>query len=302
MRDHIAIPVLTARPDGIITHVHWEPAWPRSPGSTFRANLTEDRKKAYSGNTTKASMKRLRQAILLIIEQAEEKTAINFKTKKPYTYKIAFVTLTLPAPQLDITDSQIHKKCFIPWLLRMRRRYGLRTYVWRREKQKNGNVHYHIIIDVWIDHANIRSHWNSCLEKLGFISRFHKKHSHSDPNSTDVHSIRKVKNLAAYMVKYLTKQAKANVAIEGKLWDCSINLKSKERCRVVGFGSEQTTISVIEKQLSHKRIECGFAHFYPLTKEEKTFILPTHYKKQYDEYLKRVRTFQNCKQREEEKV
>jgi hypothetical protein len=237
-------------------------------------------------------MKRLRNAILLMIDQAEEKTAINFKTKKPFTYKIAFVTLTLPASQGDISDRDIHKKCFELWVKRMKRRFGLRSYIWRRERQKNGNIHYHIIIDVWIDHANIRSHWNACIEKLGFVSRFHKKHSHADPNSTDVHSIRKVKNLAAYMVKYLTKQAKQDQKIEGKLWDCSPNLKTKERCRIPGFNNETATISVIEHQLSHKRIDCGFAHFYPLNKEEKRFILPDQYKSAYNEYLKKVRTFQ----------
>lgn len=297
MRDKVCFPVLTIRPDGLCVHTHWEPAWVRSANSFTRPNLDEDRKKAYSGNVTPHAMKRLRWAILLMIACAEEKTAINFKTKKPFTYKIAFVTLTLPASQGDITDQAIHKKCFEPWVKRMKRRYGMNTYVWRRERQKNGNVHYHIIIDVYIDHANIRSHWNTCLEKLGFISRFHKRHSHADPNSTDVHSIRKVRNLAAYMVKYLTKQAAKGQEIDGKLWDCSANLKSKERCRIPGYSNDYASINIIERQLTHKVKECGYANFYPLDEKEKEFSLPVHFKSQYDEYLKKVRSFKNVSSR-----
>lgn len=292
MQDRIAFPVLISRPDGLVVHTLWEPAWPRSASSWKRPNLTEDQKKAYQGQTSAGALKRLKAAIRLMIAQAEEKTAINFKTKKPYTYKVAFITLTLPAPQNDISDREIHEKCFIPWALRMKRRYGMKTYVWRRERQKNGNVHYHIIIDVYIDHANIRSHWNSCLEKLGFISRFHKKHGHTDPNSTDVHSIRKVKDLAAYMVKYIAKQARKKDTIDGRIWDCSKNLKTKEKCRIIGWGEDQKIIALIEQQLSHKKVDCGYSSYYPLSEKQKAFILPVHYQQLWHEYLKRVRNHQ----------
>ena len=131
-----------------------------------------------------------------------------------------------------------------------------------------------------MDHANLRLAWNHQLEKLGYIDTFEKKHGHRNPNSTDVHSISKIKNLGAYMVKYMCKPAflaKCFIAqppftrperkckpfnakikfkklmsleeakINGRLWDCSVNLKQKHKC---DFIIDTETGELIERAIN----------------------------------------------------
>lgn len=60
------------------------------------------------------------------------------------------------------------------------------------------------------------------------------KSNWSDPNSTDIHSVSKIKNVAAYLVKYMSKGNRSNAvevanedkleATEGKIWATSRNL------------------------------------------------------------------------------
>ena len=121
------------------------------------------------------------------------------------------------------------------------------TYIWKAEYQKNGQLHYHIITPSWIHYENIRNDWNSTLEQHGFLKCWRATYGNKIPNSTDVHAVYKVENLEAYLMKYLSKKSKilsdndksknhyeedtapaAPPPIEknGKVWDCSKNIKS----------------------------------------------------------------------------
>lgn len=49
------------------------------------------------------------------------------------------------------------------------------------------------------------------------------------PNCTDIHAVKKVKYLAAYMVKYMSKDPQLGPSFKGRYWACSHSL-SKLRC------------------------------------------------------------------------
>lgn len=206
-----------------------------------------------------------------MVASAREKEAPNFKTGGTYKFKVNFITLTLPAAQGTVTDKEIKKHCLDNWIKRAKRKYKLNSYVWRAERQKNGNLHFHIITDTWIHYEKVRNDWNSCLNAFGFIDEFERKHGHRNPNSTDVHAVWKIKNLTQYFVKYMSKgeqyaeqlynvpysrkkwhekllvkpgikytrvMTRAENKIEGKIWDCSTNLKHKGNCEMM-FEGEQ---------------------------------------------------------------
>lgn len=213
-------------------------------GQLFDSETGEEKeinKNLYTGKITEYSKKRLKRAINLLVATAEPKEAINFRTGKTFTFKVNFITLTLPAPQKDVTDKQLKAEAFDPFIKRMKRKYKLNNYVWRAERQKNGNLHFHILTDTYIRYDYLRDNWNSCLRKWHFISDFKEKFNHDKPNSTDVHSIQKIKNVAAYVVKYMSKDGGEADIIEGKIWDCSTALKHKGNCEVL-FDKEQNEI------------------------------------------------------------
>lgn len=216
---------------------------------------------AYDGLLNFNSIKRLKRAIELLVATATEKEAVNFKTGKKFRFKVNFVTLTLPAPQKDVTDKQLKRYCLDVWIKAAKRLFKLNNYVWRAERQKNGNLHFHLCTDVYMPYDQLRDSWNQRLGKFHFVKEYTARHSAMTfadylqaypvtdkspiekrkeayrrgvntnwlfPNSTDVHSVNNVKDLAAYMVKYMAKLKKNEQRIDGKVWDCSKNLKRKD--------------------------------------------------------------------------
>jgi hypothetical protein len=225
------------------------------------------RARTYSGLVTPDSEKKIKRVINILLAIAKPKTVLNPKTNKWYSFKINFVTLTLPSAQGSIPDKEIKKQVFDVWLKSARRTVGLKSYFWRAEKQENGNVHF-----VFIPHQKLRDSWNNRLERLGFVTAFEEKHKHRIPNSTDVHAVYNIKNLPAYLAKYCSKgkatpadaiaqppwskprqkfkpnkRAKAYTRlmtldeqrIDGKIWDCSKNLKQKGNCEMMLEGTAE---------------------------------------------------------------
>lgn len=215
----------TRRPKG--KH-HWQPGLMEISQPTDFDRQTGQAQ--YKGDLSPGAKKRLKRAIQLILAIAEPKTAMNWKMNKEFKFKLNFITLTLPGMQGDITDKSIKSKVLDVWLKSAKRRFKLRSYIWRAERQKNGNLHFHLVTDTYIPYDQLRDTWNVRLNALGFIDRFEKKHGHRHPNSTDVHAIHNVKNLAGYFSKYMAKDAKKDQPIDGKVWDCSRNLKHKSNC------------------------------------------------------------------------
>jgi len=245
----VTYPVMQVRPYGLLIYERTEWDFPKSyfkseTGKLYDVETGEEKeinKSLYTGQITEYSKKRLKRAINLLVATAEPKEAINFKTNRKFKFKVNFITLTLPAPQKDVTDKELKKEAFDPWIKRMKRKFGLNNYVWRAERQKNGNLHFHLLSDTYIRFDHLRDDWNACLRKWHFIDEFKAKFGHSRPNSTDVHSIQKIKNVAAYVVKYMSKESEEKDQIEGKIWDCSKNLKAKQNCEML-LDTEQEKI------------------------------------------------------------
>lgn len=133
-----------------------------------------------------------------------------------------FVTCTLSSQQIHC-DKTINRKILVPFIINLGRKHRVKNYVWKAELQENGNIHYHILTDRFIPWRELRDLWNSCQEKLGYISRFEEKHKHRDPNSTDIHSLKKIKNVHAYIGKYMSKDSTERL-ICGHTWGRSDNL------------------------------------------------------------------------------
>jgi hypothetical protein len=153
-------------------------------------------------------------------------------------YLPTFVTLTLPAKQFH-TDKHLNVFAlnrFIQWA---KRKADIKHYLWRAERQENGNIHYHIIFDRYIQWDALRAYWNDIMNDLGYIDAYRKEqekqHEYgftprlelvekwgidaqkaayekgtaegwSDPNSTDIHKLGRIKDVAAYVTKYMSKE------------------------------------------------------------------------------------------------
>ena len=92
-----------------------------------------------------------------------------------------------------------------PFLRWMRQVHNTTLYIWKAERQKRGAIHYHITSNKFIHYQELRNKWNWLLSKHGLNESYVKEHQHNNANSTDVHSVKNIKNLAPYLIKYFTK-------------------------------------------------------------------------------------------------
>lgn len=286
---YIRIPLLQIRPNTLLLYEQFESSRHHNKHSPIITQTPPH----YTGELTKSAKKRLKKAISLLVAIAKEKEATNFKTGRKFKFKLNFITLTLPAPQGSIKDSDI-KKCLDNWIKRAKRKYKLNSYVWRAERQANQNIHFHIITDTYIHFENIRNDWNACISPLGFIKRFAAKHGHEIPNSTDVHAIKKVKDLTKYFIKYMSKTHKeGDDPIKGKVWDCSQNLKAKDSCTIMIDGDTGREINqIIDNKTFFKIMDSNFTLiFIPPEKFEQT--LPKEWSILWNQYLERIRTYKD---------
>lgn len=212
------------------------------------SNMTEQRKNRYSGTMTQGAKKRLAKAIELMCMSIKPTWMFNPISGRPHLHRLSFITLTISENKRNLTATEGYKTLLRPFLQWLTKYRGVNTYVWKAELQRRGQLHYHITTPSFIRYDELRDKWNQLQQKAGLLDDFIEKHGHANPNSTDVHETYKIKNLSAYLCKYLTKEvAKATKEINenenkqdpnnpedtaqhtrttGKIWDCSKNLKS----------------------------------------------------------------------------
>lgn len=118
----------------------------------------------------------LRRKINWLYYMAKSKYVKTYSGKTIFNFKMAFITLTLPSEQRHPTI-EITKNLFNQFLTEVRQRTAMVNYVWRLEFQKNGNVHYHIATDTYLDYFFALGIWNRILDKAGYIAPYTAKHS-----------------------------------------------------------------------------------------------------------------------------
>ena len=188
------------------------------------------------------SIKRIKNALGWLYFVAQPQRKYNSSIKKWVKFKLTFITLTLPSKQIH-SDREIKSNALNHFLTLLRKRNNNINYIWRAEKQENGNIHFHIVADKYIDFAVLRSLWNRSINRLGYVDRYtehmrnncnsfesycsmyQKRESMktmkdryargmatnwTSPNSTDIHGLSKIKNVLNYITKYLTKAHKHN--------------------------------------------------------------------------------------------
>ena len=120
----------------------------------------------------------------------------------------AFATLTLPVTQAH-DDKHLKQYLLNPFIKALVRDLNVVHYLWRAEPQRNGNIHFHIFIDQYIEHEVLSIYWEHSLEQLGYISAFYAQTGSFFPPSEHIVKVPREGQLRDYIAKYLSKaQAK----------------------------------------------------------------------------------------------
>jgi hypothetical protein len=193
-------------------------------GHLFTQNKENLKNNSHNGKVSAKAQKEIKNAVNWLVASSKLKTVYHKPTRKTYTFRVNFITLTLPDTANEISEKEFKENLLNPWLTSMRKSYGLNNYIWKIELQKNGKIHCHLTTDSFIHWSDIRRLWNVRLIKCGYMQLFQAKFGHTNPNSTDVHAVYKINDLAAYISKYMSKEETANEKIKGKIWACNYEL------------------------------------------------------------------------------
>ena len=187
---------------------------------------------------SKQAQKNLRKKVTWLYHLARKKTITTTKGKVLQNFKMNFATLKLPSEQIHSSDF-ITKNCLNQLFIEIKKKYTFENYVWRLEYQMNGNLHYHIATDVYIDFYFLQKTWNRILNKYGYVDLYTRKFSQMSlsqyikatdkdnsgefdilakryakgcaekwlqPNSVDVKAVFGQNNIAYYISKYMAKK------------------------------------------------------------------------------------------------
>lgn len=266
----------------------------RLPGNYTRSekqilneqNLRQNKPKE---QMSRKAIRRLTNSVNWLVASAKQKWIFDKPSKKRFSFRVNFITLTIPTLDHNVTDHQFKKDLLHNFINTCRVAYGLKNYVWKVEAQANGNIHAHFTTDTFIHWKDVRKVWNRILDKKGIIDNYRNKHKNmtferycelynydnsrsaqqmarafqqgvdcnwSDPNSTDVHAVHKVKDIAAYLAKYMSKNDDERRNIKGRLWGCSYNLSESNKLVVEIHGSQDTSIisELFKPEIAYKEL------------------------------------------------
>lgn len=154
--------------------------------------------------------------------------------------KLTLLTLTLPAKQ-EHKDTEIKARCFDNFMNKVRKKHGNVSYIWRAESQENGNIHFHIILNVTLDRNVADKWWHDSIELLGYVTLFEKKWKHRNPPTNRIEFARSVRKVMAYCAKYIAK-VETYRKIEGCNWFSSKDIQTEAKANIIMSRKDELTI------------------------------------------------------------
>ena len=245
--------------------------------------LAENGRDTYRGEMSVVAQKNLRRKIQIWHSGIEY---FNSKVSNPTmrnTKRLVFLTLTLCALQRH-SDQQIKRDVLKPFMRILREKFNCINYVWKAESQQTGSIHFHVIIDQFIDKEEIQRIWNSCQQKLFYVDRFEAKCGHNHPPSTHVEVIDSLEIAEKYIEKYICKDDKYR-RIEGAIWKASKSINSLKFFEIVEDSEINESINKAIDNKDCKLIEKDRYRMFFFEKDKLINYLPKYHKYQYFNYL-----------------
>lgn len=311
----MVIPYLQFRSKSIVQY-NLQDRSGNSTSSIFRTEAQEKaaeklkESKTYSGMVTNCSRKRLTKAIEFMITAAPEKK-ILMDNGSYLKFRINFITLTISCTSKMVKGKEAHKQLLEPFLLWLKRKHGCKMYLWKAELQERGQLHYHLMTDCYVPWRWIRDKWNALQKENGYLEDYYygydeesgqQRYSY-DANSTDVHSIYKEKDLVGYVKKEIFKYIKKigselgkdiqnKQTIEGKIWDCSLNIKQARyyATEVDSMTDYRFNNAIVKRATNVIRTDNCF--IYEFDRNPAWFVLGKESLKEYLKMLDDVRNYE----------
>lgn len=308
------IPQIAIHPNRITSYSTIEWHVPK-PYRGKKHDITKE-KKDHNGKVSVNARRKIGKAIEYLLFLAREKELPDTYNGRNYKFKLAFITLTLPSTQVH-SDNEIKSRCLNQFLIEARAKWRVQNYLWRAEKQKNGNLHFHILVDKFCPWSEVRDVWNRITNKLGYVDRyrdemrrFHaggfkvredllkhwdyknqlksynaaKVNDWASPNSTDIHSVHKVKDIKSYVSKYCTKDEQS-AGLKGRMWGCNEKLSDIKGAQIIVDGSVSDEVNELIDKFGNRVYEGDYFAVIDIEFKQLSQLSTKELFKSFAEYL-----------------
>ena len=258
------------------------------PAIKTKNNNREPKKmnNTYTGIMTKSGKKTIERRLtawLLAMESYNNTRIHKYKTKP---HKPVFITLTL-------SDTQKHDDYFIKrnmlqvFLKDLNYNFGIVNYFWKAEKQKSGNIHFHILVDRFIEMGHIQEVWNRIQRKNGYTDKYQNEYGSHNPPSTHIEGQPSKGSICQYVMKYVSKHDSSQ-RVEGSVYRFSKSLLKIKPFSEIAMGSFADILSRYLSDNKHKIYANDFCTTYYLNKSIIIDKLPKEFKKRIENYYSEV--------------
>jgi len=190
--------------------------------------MLKNQRKTYNGYMSPSTVRKVRTILTAWLTAFEKYNALSDLALIKRQRKLTFATLTLSQDQFT-TDKQVKRDMLNRLIVELKRLHGVKYYFWRAEKQKNGRIHFHLMIDSYVSNRDLQSLWNNIQQDNGYMEKFFQEFHRYNAPSTDIRQISDTVNSINYIMKYVSKNPDCmeneNMKVEGRIWGCSDELK-----------------------------------------------------------------------------
>jgi hypothetical protein len=265
------IPYYSLYPDKLV--IHPKPfinITKRKPHANSLNNLKSNKYTGYMSPATRSRVKKILTAWISSIQchNSRDIATAPYAQRRP-----VFATLTLCSTQVH-SDKEIKRQCLDPFIKAIKRKYSGIKYMWRAESQENGSIHFHLILDQYINHKELRTLWNHYQNKLEYVNKFVEKYGHNSPNSTDIKGVSDVRDFIDYIVKYVAKEGEYREII-GAIWGMSDELRE---CKVYQDLLDWDLSGALTKAVNNEQIKVYSQEYCSVLFFTKEFRLTTEYR------------------------
>lgn len=214
----------------------------------------QDEKKGYNGEISKRTKAKIQALMHNWLLSGKVAAKNGYQTTKRSSKLIAtFCTVTLPTKQAH-SDQEVRRSALNGLIQEMKRKAGLKNYIYVSELQKNGNIHFHIIVDTKIGKWKLRNMWRKQMYLMGYLDTYSKYEAGQKYLATQADAIDDVSKVGKYISKYMAKTnsvVQQGKKLEGRLWGMSDGVRQYEGVVMSWKEAKQSgIIKIWEKEAS----------------------------------------------------
>ena len=232
-------------------------ARPRKAHENSQKNL-DDKRGVYNSYMSRATASKIKKMLRLWMGAMQiglDHAQKTYGSRRRAVYYPRFLTLTIPEKQTE-TDQEFKRRYLERFIQELKRQCGVKYYFWKAEPQGNGNIHFHFIIDRYIDKHKVQRLWCHIIKP--YVERWQKKIGDETrlPPATQIEQIRSFKKLGEYAVKYCLKGNKDDQrGIAGRIWGASLELKNLKGLEMYHDEVARHQVQHELQQVKHYKLE-----------------------------------------------